>query len=392
LADTSIVFELTSAAHWGEDANGEWLLHVDDQAHGDDGVLLGWTMEIHGSATEDHDDYIYTNEFGQYQFSSDGLQILTDEAGTDRINAAAVSSDTIINLNQGALNQLAGGEFVIAEGTVIENVIAGDGNDSITGNDARNDLDGARGDDTLSGGAGDDDTLGMAEADTINGMGGNDTVDALDGDDFIEGGTGNDSVDGGDGADRLIGDGGLDTLQGGAGADSLEGRAGADRLDGGEGDDMLYGGGGDDTLIGRHDDDRIWGHEGNDLAYGGDGADVISGDAGNDRLLGDAGADTLDGGAGDDVIEGRAGNDDLTGGAGADQFRFFATDGADSADTIADFTVGEDGFRLYSLTVDSVVDVDTDGAGGADATLVTFSSGATATLLGVTGIDEADLF
>ena len=81
----------------------------------------------------------------------------------------------------------------------------------------------------------------------------------------------------------------------------------------------------------------------------------------------------------------REGDDLLTGGLGADEFRFFASDGA-GHDTVSDFQTGEDSFRLYSLTIDSVTDA------GVENTLITFSSGATVTLLGVTGIDEQDLF
>jgi Ca2+-binding RTX toxin-like protein len=105
--------------------------------------------------------------------------------------------------------------------------------------------------------------------------------------------------------------------------------------------------------------------------------DVITGDA-NDTLIGNEQGNVLEGGRGNDSIAGGAGDDTLAGGA--------------VADVVTDFHSGVGSFRLYGLTVDAVVDTDTGNTGGADATLVFFSNGATATLLGVTGLDEADLF
>jgi len=97
--------------------------------------------------------------------------------------------------------------------------------------------------------------------------------------------------------------------------------------------------------------------------------------------MGRQGRDTLNGGTGDDL---------LIGGIARDSFEFAAGDGDD---TIEDFQVDTDTFVLLGdLTIDSVEDTDTDGGGGADATLVTFDSGDTVTLLGLVGLDEDDLF
>ena len=72
--------------------------------------------------------------------------------------------------------------------------------------------------------------------------------------------------------------------------------------------------------------------------YGGDGNDSISGGEGGDKLIGGEGDDTLYGGAGDDT---------LFGGEGADTFVFTPDHGAD---TIKDFTDGEDMIDLTAIT------------------------------------------
>ncbi len=84
------------------------------------------------------------------------------------------------------------------------------------------------------------------------------------------------------------------------------------------------------------------GAQGQNLTAAGSG-DVVIGSAGRDVITGQAGDDVLNGGAGNDIIRDGAGNDTMTGGAGADTF-VLAYDG--TADTITDFTVGEDKIDL----------------------------------------------
>lgn len=82
--------------------------------------------------------------------------------------------------------------------------------------------------------------------------------------------------------------------------------------------------------------------------------DDLAGDARADLLAGGAGCDTLSGGAGEDILSDGAGIDVLWGGAGAD---LFVLSGDGAADTIRDFTPGEDRIdlsdwgRVYSISV-----------------------------------------
>lgn len=155
-----------------------------------------------------------------------------DEGGTDTIDLRTDTSDQTVNLAAEGISDVMGlvGNLVIARGTVIENYIAGSGNDTVTGNDADNVISGKRGNDTLYGGDG---------KDTLNGNSGQD---------ILNGGKHRDILNGGKGADTLNGNNGKDTLKGGGGADTLKG---------GNGNDTLKGGGGRDTFIFNAGEDLI---------------------------------------------------------------------------------------------------------------------------------------
>lgn len=70
---------------------------------------------------------------------------------------------------------------------------------------------------------------------------------------------------------------------------------------------------------------------------------LLTGTNGNDILQGHDGDDRIEAGGGDDILRDGAGSDVLTGGAGADLF-ILTADG--NADTITDFTAGEDRIDL----------------------------------------------
>ena len=105
--------------------------------------------------------------------------------------------------------------------------------------------------------------------------------------------------------------------------------------------------------------------------------DALNGGAGHDLLVGAPGRDALNGGAGNDVLIGGYGLDTLTGGAGADIFVFNAPKNALHADTISDFTAGEDKiyldktvFGADALTGNHLHYVQATGALSYDSTLI----------------------
>jgi Ca2+-binding RTX toxin-like protein len=251
--------------------------------------------------------------------------------------------------------------------------MGGDGRDTLKGAGY---LDGGAGNDTITSHAGDDimggdgkDTITIGKmADEVDGGAGNDTIKAKfadlhdgaadadnpgDADDVIDGGSGTDilelddpsatstthfifdlgaetvgtrditagtgvtisteralsaentvtldlssieSVTGDKGHDVIMGDGRNNGLKGGAGQDYIHGMSGDDKIEGGDGDDvLLFGCSGNDTILGGNGDDLLVGVKGEDSLDGGDGADTLWGDgvldADGDSVIGGAAAD-----------------------------------------------------------------------------------------------------
>jgi Ca2+-binding RTX toxin-like protein len=305
---------MTSREFAGELSAGTWTVIVDDMAAGNKGSITGASLVVYGDANIKDDTYVFTDEFGALGNDSSHTFVMFDrDGGIDTINAAAVSTASIIDL-QGGQYSIAGrttfGGWASSDDYhlhLIENVIGGDGGDTLGGNAADNHLQGMRGDDTLRGYAG------------------NDTLDGGVGNDNLDGGTGNDILIGGAGADVITGGDGYDTasystssaavnvnLATGTG---LEGDAEGDHLSGIE---HLVGSSLGDQLIADSLGDMLDGNAGSDVLLGGAGNDTLNGGQDDDSLRGRAGNDTLDGGFGNDHLDGGAGDDTLTGGAGAD--------------------------------------------------------------------------
>ena len=183
-----------------------------------------------------------------------------DNGGHDTLDLRTDTEDQRVDLGPEGISDVFGltGNLVIARDTVIEDFIAGSGDDLIAGNAVANHLNGRDGDDRLWGSGGDDILEGGAGADRLDGDAGLDRVtyrgsDAavtvkLDAGTAMGGHAEGDvlaeieNVTGSDYGDVLWGDGGANRLEGGAGNDELRGNGGDDRLDGGAGADMLDGG------------------------------------------------------------------------------------------------------------------------------------------------------
>jgi Ca2+-binding RTX toxin-like protein len=135
------------------------------------------------------------------------------------------------------------------------------------------------------------------------------------------------------------------TLTGGLGADSLTGR---------EAQDRLIGLGGNDTLTGGAGNDRLEGGEGNDLLRPGAGRDTILGGAGADRIVFDSPA----------AIEDKL----IADFAAEDRLDFSALPYLRLIGEAA-FTGRPGEMRVQRSTVPSLLQIDLDGDGAADATM-----------------------
>jgi Ca2+-binding RTX toxin-like protein len=259
-----------------------------------------------------------------------------------------------------------------------ENIVTGDGNDSITGNDSANEIRGMRGNDTLAGGGGADTLMGGMGNDTYVRSGGGRLVEArASGTDTVLSSvtytlganlerltlTGTSAVSG-------TGNSSNNTITGNAADNTLNGRTGSDTLIGGLGDD-IYITDGEETItegstggtdIVRSSATHTLAANLEDLTLLGSSAisgtgnssnNTITGNSGANTLNGSSGLDTVYGGTGTDKLIGGTGKDQLTGDAGNDTFVFNnvveSAITATTTDVITDFVSGRDKIDLSSI-------------------------------------------
>ena len=239
-------------------------------------------------------------EFVIKSFNNNTTLTLYDNNGDDTLDLRTDINDQRIDLRPEGISDVYGltGNLIIARDTLIENVVAGSGDDRIIGNRAANTLDGGAGADYLDGGAGED-WVSYARSDTgvrVNMGDGTTRGGHAEGDVLVN-------------IEHVLGSAHADVLTGDAGANRLEGGAGADRLDGGEGEDWVsYRHSAAGITVNLEDGTVSGGHAEGDVLVniehitGSAYADILTGDAGANRLEGGSGADRLTGGAGGDTV------------------------------------------------------------------------------------------
>lgn len=177
---SDLKFTLASVQHWGEMAGGTWTLSVADRQGGEIGTVNDWHLTLYGDKHNGDDHYVFTDDFA---LVTGGTRGLVDPSGVDTINISPISDNVTFFLNPGSSNIIGESILKIGAATVLENVYAGDGNDTIFGNAADNTLHGGRGNDVLAGAGG---------ADFLRGGPGNDKLHGGPGGDWLEGGPGAD--------------------------------------------------------------------------------------------------------------------------------------------------------------------------------------------------------
>lgn len=241
---------------------------------------------------------------------------LYDTDGRDTLDLSTDVQDQHVDLRPEAISDVFGliGNLVIAHDTLIENYVAGGGNDHVLGNRAANNLRGGDGADKLLGGAGNDVLAGDAGADILDGGAGSDTASYRASDAAVIVNLRDALVQGGHAeGDTLVS---IENLTGSVHADTLTGDEGANVLNGGAGADTLDGGAGSDTVSYRGSDGAVVINLATGIVAGGDAeGDVLRS---IENIAGSAYADTLAGDDGDNVLTGSGGADSLIGGGGAD--------------------------------------------------------------------------
>ena len=264
-------------------------------------------------------------EFSPTSLTAPTTLTLYDNGGNDTLDLRTDTKDQRVYLRPEGISDVYGltGNLIIARDTVIENFIAGSGDDLVAGNAVANYLSGRDGDDRLWGSGGDDILEGGAGADRLDGDAGLDWVSYRGSDAAVTVNLGLGTVMGGHAEgdvlieiENVIGSDYEDVLVGNDGANRLEGGAGADQLDGGAGIDWVsyqWSDAGvvvdltEDTAEGGHAQgdvitniENVTGSDYGDVLWGDEGANRLEGGEGDDELYGGAGADTLNGGPGDD--------------------------------------------------------------------------------------------
>ncbi|WP_372353366.1 M10 family metallopeptidase C-terminal domain-containing protein [Rhizobium sp. BT-175] len=307
-----------------------------------------------------------------------------DGGGIDTYDLSAYTTGLKIDLragghsvfSQGQLADLGGGpnngyargnifNALLHQGNVaslIENVQAGSGNDSIVGNEADNTLWGNAGNDSLSGGSGNDTLIGGTGNDTYIV---DDLVDVVteglnEGTDLIRtvlssyALTINANVENltftGTGAFTGTGSSLANTITGGAGNDTLDGGAGNDTLIGGAGNDIYVVDAGVDFVVESANkgtdtvrtalSSYILSNNVENLIYTGSSSLTGTGNALANTITGGAGNDVLDGGAGADTLIGGTGDDTYVVDNAGDSVAENAAAGTDTVRTIAAYTLG----------------------------------------------------
>ncbi|KEJ94128.1 hypothetical protein SUH3_08305 [Pseudosulfitobacter pseudonitzschiae] len=158
----------------GQSSVGDWTVRFTDTGSSYSGRLDSFNIEFVGNVASTDTRWDFTDDFLTLAGLESDRRALDDtDGGADWINMAAITGDISVELVQSGVLRVDGTDWVTLGAGQIENMVAGDGDDRITGNAGANHLVGARGNDIL---------FGMDGADTLSGGQGNDRLfgDAFD--------------------------------------------------------------------------------------------------------------------------------------------------------------------------------------------------------------------
>ncbi len=277
-----------------------------------------------------------------------GADRLSGDDGTDTASYADATKGVVASLLAPSrnTNDAKGDTY-----SSIENLTGSSYADTLTGNTGANLINGGAGDDTLLGGAGSDKLYGSTGTDTASYAGATKGVVAS----LLTPSSNTNDAKGDtySSIENLTGSSYADTLTGNTGANLISGGAGNDTLLGGAGSDKLYGSTGTDTASYAGATKGVVASlltpSGNTNDAKGDtysSIENLTGSSYADTLTGNTGANRIDGGSGNDTLYGGLGKDVLIGGAGLDMFVFNTKLGSINIDTVDDFVVKDDTFRL----------------------------------------------
>jgi len=159
LRSGAFTYGFMSTHHRAERSAGEWTLEVRNAGADQPLTLDRWTLRLAGSPSTLDDVYYFTDDYANLVAENPGRAQLDDASngkagGRNTLNAAAVSRSILVDLTSGSAN-IGGATLTIAPGSV-QNLISGDGDDTLIAGPAGALLDGGRGYNVLKGAEGTD--------------------------------------------------------------------------------------------------------------------------------------------------------------------------------------------------------------------------------------------
>ncbi|MEP9368816.1 S8 family serine peptidase [Xanthobacter sp. VNH20] len=149
--DGPLNFTFDTVHHWGELSNaGLWTVSIKNSS--DAQLAIYSDLTLLGDKPSAGQTFIYTDDYARLGGSEAGRAVLSAE-GINAINAAAVTSDTSIDLSS-HLAHIAGVYTTLDPASLFGTLITGDGNDSLVGDASDNLFISGRGINSIVGGGG----------------------------------------------------------------------------------------------------------------------------------------------------------------------------------------------------------------------------------------------
>lgn len=147
-------FDFDSVHQWGEISNsGTWTLTISNAATNAD-IKVGADLKLIGDAVTPGETFIYTDDYGRLGTEDADRTILSStQSGPHTLNAAAVTSDTTVDLCCDEAN-IAGVDTFFMPDMRFGRVVTGDGNDTLHGDEGDTVFFTGRGTNTVDGGEG----------------------------------------------------------------------------------------------------------------------------------------------------------------------------------------------------------------------------------------------
>lgn len=176
LFDNGLRWTYAVEAARGYSSAGTWGVRATDTSAGDTGTLDSVSLTFFGSPGSSNDVHHFTQDFLTLRAVDAGRGMVTDtNGGRDWIDMSTLQGNIQARLTAGTATSVDGVQwFSLATSTRIENLYAGDGNDTVTGSSFANEIWGARGRDRLVGNGGNDTLVGGTGNDTLLGGSGED--------------------------------------------------------------------------------------------------------------------------------------------------------------------------------------------------------------------------